>query len=451
MSPPHSLPPAEHRHGLGVDALWAYARGLQSGQAQWPDALLLLGDQVYVDDVSPQTAEFIRSRRDTSTPPGETVADFEEYTRLYRESWSEPDIRWLLSTVPSAMIFDDHEVSDDWNISRAWVEEMRLLPWWDDRITSAFMAYWVYQHLGNLSPPELAEESTYAEVQQTDHDAGPRLREHARRWDRETASSRWAFHRDFGRSRVLVIDSRAARVLTDDRRDMVDAGEWAWIEDHASGDLDHLVIATTLPAFAPHGIHHLESWNEAVCAGRWGRLAARLGERLRRACDLEHWAAFNTSFEQLTDLLRKVSRGNGVRPPATITVLSGDVHTTYVAEIDLGHDGGDSRVHQVVCSPFRNPMSTFRRRLVGAVGSRRSAAVLSRLADWAGVPRPSASWRYRTERSYDNSIGELVLDQRDARVNLQRAERTADPDRWLVPIVGHDLSGPSGRATPLCD
>ena len=65
--------------------------------------------------------DFIRARRDPEVPPGETVADFEEYTRLYRESWSEPHIRWLLSTVPTAMIFDDHDVHDDWNTSVTWV------------------------------------------------------------------------------------------------------------------------------------------------------------------------------------------------------------------------------------------------------------------------------------------------------------------------------------------
>ena len=142
----------------GVDALWAYAKLLQRGEAEWPDALLLLGDQVYADEVSPATLEFIRNRRDTREPPGEEIADFEEYTRLYRESWSDPDIRWLLSTVPTAMIFDDHDVNDDWNISWEWVQEMREQPWWDARITGAFMSYWIYQHLGNLSPPELAEE-----------------------------------------------------------------------------------------------------------------------------------------------------------------------------------------------------------------------------------------------------------------------------------------------------
>ena len=35
-------------------------------------------------------------------------------------------------------------------------------PWWDARITGAFMSYWIYQHLGNLSPPELAEETMLA-------------------------------------------------------------------------------------------------------------------------------------------------------------------------------------------------------------------------------------------------------------------------------------------------
>ncbi|MDQ3821879.1 MAG: hypothetical protein M3321_01395, partial [Actinomycetota bacterium] len=63
------------------------------------------------------TREFIASRRDVHRPPYEDVADFEEYTRLYRESWSEPVMRWLLSTIATAMIFDDHDVHDDWNIS----------------------------------------------------------------------------------------------------------------------------------------------------------------------------------------------------------------------------------------------------------------------------------------------------------------------------------------------
>src|SRR4029079_17409974 len=97
--------------------------------------------------------------------------------------------------------------------------------------------------------------------------AGPRLREAAYRWDRESDGSRWSYHRDFGDSRLLVVDSRAARVLADGRREMVDEEEWDWIVDRSLGAFDHLVIASTLPVFMPQGIHRLEAWNEAVCHG----------------------------------------------------------------------------------------------------------------------------------------------------------------------------------------
>ena len=53
------------------------------------------------------------------------------------------------------MIFDDHDVNDDWNTSETWVRQMRAKPWWEERIIGAFMSYWIYQHLGNLSPQEL--------------------------------------------------------------------------------------------------------------------------------------------------------------------------------------------------------------------------------------------------------------------------------------------------------
>jgi len=45
---------------------------------QWPNLLLLLGDQVYADEVPPATARFIVARRDVSVPPGTQVADFQE-------------------------------------------------------------------------------------------------------------------------------------------------------------------------------------------------------------------------------------------------------------------------------------------------------------------------------------------------------------------------------------
>jgi phosphodiesterase/alkaline phosphatase D-like protein len=203
--PPFTLDTDAKGEGYERDALYALAlRMMREPHESWPDALLLLGDQIYADEVSRGTLEFIRSRRDPEEPPGETVADFEEYTHLYYDAWKNPVIRWLLSTVPSAMIFDDHDVHDDWNTSQAWVEEMRGKPWWEERIVGAFMSYWIYQHLGNLSPTELEENEIFERVQSAE-DPTRVLREFAYRADREIAGTRWSYHRDFGRVRLVMM------------------------------------------------------------------------------------------------------------------------------------------------------------------------------------------------------------------------------------------------------
>jgi hypothetical protein len=329
------------------------------------------------------------------------------------------------------MIFDDHDVHDDWNISRLWVDEMRRTTWWESRITGALMAYWLYQHLGNLSPPELAENTTYPQVK-GERDAGPLLRRLAHKWDRESAASRWAFYRDFGDTRLLVLDSRAARVLSDGRRQMVDDEEWDWIVDHSSGAFDHVIIASTLPVFLPRGIHHLQAWNESLCAGRWGRSLASLSERLRRAADLEHWAAFNRSFEQLCDWLRRIARGTtNTPPPASIVLLGGDVHCSSVNEIDLRANGSCS-VHQIVCSPFRNPLSAKERRVVKATGSRIAEKIFVLLAKLAGVDPPSATWRPLRPATFENTLAELVLDGRAGSATIWRSPREGEDVERLV-------------------
>src|SRR5829696_5378585 len=325
---PYTLKKSEDRRGHGRDALYALALRMRSQPSkEWPDALLLLGDQIYADEVSPGTRDFIRSRRNPNEPPGEEVADFEEYTRLYWDAWKNPVIRWLLSTVPSAMIFDDHDVHDDWNTSETWVRQMRSKPWWEERIVGAFMSYWVYQHLGNLSPKELEEDDLFRRVREA-KDATRTLHEFAHKADREVAGTRWSFHRDFGNVRLIMMDSRAGRVLDEGKRSMLDDDEWSWIEEKATGDYDHLLFGTSLPFLLGPGLHHLEAWNEAVCGGAWGRPAAKLGEYIRQLLDLEHWSAFHESFAGLAKLLRAVASGersNG-KPPASVVVLSGDVH-----------------------------------------------------------------------------------------------------------------------------
>jgi len=435
---PYSLRKEDDPRGREVDALRALAlRMVGRPHEDWPHALVLLGDQVYADEVSPAARALIRRRRDAARPPGEEVADFEEYTYLYRESWGEPTIRWLLSTVPSAMVWDDHDVHDDWNTSRTWVRTMRDKAWWGPRIEGAVMSYWCFQHLGNLSPEDLAADEVFAAVRGAGGDAGPILREFARRADREADGARWSYRRDFGRVRLVMIDSRAGRVLDPGERAMVDEDEWRWIEDTATGGCDHLLLGTSLPWLLAPGMHELEAWNEAVCEGAWGRHAARAGERIRQALDLEHWAAFQRSFRRLCRLTTEVAAGRRGEAPATIVALSGDVHHAYLSEARAG-GGARSRIYQAVCSPFRNPLDARERRMIRFGWSRPAHALARALARRAGVEPPPLRWTpvHRTPW-FDNQVATLRFDGRRARL---RIERTSPGHPGLDIVFEHELT-----------
>jgi hypothetical protein len=421
--PPFTLTKDDDDSGREVDALRTYALRMRDEPPEnWPQLLVLLGDQVYADEVPPDVAEFIRSRRDVSNPPGTQVADFEEYTQLYHRAWGEPAMRWLLSTVPSAMIFDDHDVHDDWNTSQDWVREMRAQPWWQERIEGAFMSYTVYQHWGNVAPSELEDDEVYRAVVDGE-DGTEALRAFARRADREVDGVRWSYCRDVGSTRVVMIDSRAGRVLEPGRRSMVDPVEWRWITEHACGDVDHLVIGTSLPLLLGPGLHHVEAWNEAVCDGAWGRTAARVGEKLRQGLDLEHWSAFHDSFEMFCGLLGEVAGGRRGRAPQTITVISGDVHHAYLAEVAFPPGmRTTSHVWQAVCSPFRNPLDANERRGIRFTWSRAGRVLGRALAGAAGVPAPPVRWRLAHDRPwFDNQVASLLLGPDGAAFALDKA------------------------------
>src|SRR5215207_5352115 len=335
--PPYTLTKDEDpEHGREIDALYALAQRMrEQPRDQWPQLLLLLGDQVYADEDAPRTREFIRNRRGTEGEPGEEVSDFEEYTHLYRESWGEESIRWLLSTVPSAMIFDDHDIHDDWNTSISWLGEMRAKSWWDRRITGALVSYWAYQALGNFSPEEIEERGILERVQ-SEPDAGPMLHEWARDVDWGSGGRRWSHSRQFGSTlRLIMLDSREGRILGERPRRMFDEDEWEWLNQVVRGDVRHLVIADTLPIFLPRAIHDLQRWNDAVAGGAWGRPFERVGERIRRALDLEHWAAFPHSFQQMIALIREVGAGERGEPPDLIVSVGGDIHHAYLAEVEF--------------------------------------------------------------------------------------------------------------------
>jgi hypothetical protein len=441
---------AKGNRSHGIDALRAYAlrmAGLTDpwrgddpdpgDRVRWPDLLLLLGDQVYADETTEEMQEFIESRRSTDEPPGTELKDYQEYAELYRLAWSDPVNRWLLSTLPSAMIFDDHDIRDDWNTSQSWKEQMEATPWWHERIVSGLASYWVYQHLGNLSPAARAGDEIWQRIAAGESDVTEALDAFAERVDQHPETYRWSYARDYGtQARLIVVDSRNARLLDPDRRSLLDDDEMAWFDEHLVGGFDHLLIGSSLPFLLAAGLHHVEAFNEAMSERAWGTRFATLGERVRQAVDLEHWAAFQGAFRRTCEMVAEVARGERGPAPRTVVFLGGDVHHSYVSEA-WPRQGRPfrSRVVQAVCSPIRNPLP-YTMRFLTAFSSYGLAGPIGRVVSRsAKVPDPPWRWRYLGRPWFDNNLATLEVVPEGLRLWWAKGELDDDPDRPALVTV----------------
>ncbi len=394
---------------IGFDALDCYAARLPTIPVkEWPDALILLGDQVYADELTPEARLHLAGRRSAGQRPPDEVVSFTEYEGLYRHTWGDPEIRWILSTVPTAMIFDDHDIRDDWNTSAAWRKAVNERPWWRDRIRAGLASYWVYQHLGNLSPAELQDDEDFQRVLAAEGDVWPHLVDLADRADAEVHGDkgiRFSYRWDLGRSRLVMIDSRNARILDSGNRKMLDDREFGWLQAQVNdglGEVDHMILGSSLPWLLPWVIGDLQMVNERA-ADRPG-LRGRLAEKVRQTVDFEHWAAFTESFLTLSRLIIDVA-SRGTEGPATVSVLSGDVHHSYAARAEL--PDATARVHQLVCSPVHNYVPRFVKPVFKVGCSTRLARVSRRWAGRHDAPPLPLAWQNVGGPLFGNTIATL--------------------------------------------
>ena len=73
-----------------------------------PRFFLMIGDNIYAD-------KYLELRNREPGPPPDSLLEL--YRAAYRKSWGYPTFRHALMQTPSYMIFDDHEIWDNWNNS----------------------------------------------------------------------------------------------------------------------------------------------------------------------------------------------------------------------------------------------------------------------------------------------------------------------------------------------
>jgi hypothetical protein len=223
---------------------------------------------------------------------------------------------------------------------------------------------------------------------------------------------------------------------------MVDSIEWTWVREKVldtEAEWDHLVLCSTLPWMMLPGVHHMEGWNEAVAQGAWGKYPAKFGEWFRQFLDLEHWAAFRESFDETTDLLGEAVRQDGA--PASILMLSGDVHCSYTARAELTEvDHPDTDIHQLTMSPFRNDIEKAAKRGNLWLNHKRLASAMHRLAKWAKVDDVDMTWQVEHGPWFDNGVMTITFDRRSAVVDLEQAHVTGRGEQVLDHALTYELT-----------
>ncbi len=438
--PPYTYQRWWHPKGKGIDVLRTYGmRMLRQPSALWPDALLMMGDQLYADQVNDTIKSLVADREVHANGPVEVLEDFEEYCIGYWDAWGDPVVRWMLSTLPTSMMFDDHEINDKWNTSRAWLEEKRKTDWYETRIIGGLMAYWIYQHLGNLSPAELAHDETFQQVMASRHGTEA-IKLLAKRAESDDSTSRFSVCRDLGPARLIVADSRTGRQLQQGHRRIMTDEEWEWITGKADGDYEHLLFASSLPVLLPYGMHHVEAWSEAVTDGAWGKRLSGLGEKVRITANLDHWACFQHSFRRFEDLVMEVAAGERGRAPKSMVTFGGDVHHCWVSEVALPETAPatPTKIWQVVCSGLRKEPSASERIVLRLGHTRLAEAVGKALVTTTKVGMPRLRWRPVTMPHFRNQVGTLDIAGGEVGVRVERVSGGWRKPRLLT-VIEHKL------------
>ncbi|HEY7414416.1 MAG TPA: alkaline phosphatase D family protein, partial [Ktedonobacteraceae bacterium] len=101
---------------LGTFASWLLHR-FEQRETEWPHLLLLIGDQIYADEPSSAIIQKYPQLRGGARC-------FEDFALQHEYAWTQEEgVRQVLAIVPTFMIFDDHEILNDWNISPRWRAE----------------------------------------------------------------------------------------------------------------------------------------------------------------------------------------------------------------------------------------------------------------------------------------------------------------------------------------
>jgi hypothetical protein len=341
-------------HGLGI---WL-AKHRDVREQEWPQLILMIGDQVYADQPSQRLlAKYPHLENGASS--------FEDFTAFYEHAWTQDSrVRQVLAAVPSFMIFDDHEVTNNWNSQPGWRAQM-LRTGKEQVLVDGMVAYWVYQGWGNVFAQTQSDHTLFTIMQDctnSGEDALERLRAAIKLdvydhtplpWHYTIATEPPIFvlnartERTSASSQEKDMHTAPTRIASKTQMVMVDT----WLQET---DRQGRILVSSVPVLLPPVIGFVEYLaGLRPFYGRqgffaWiGRSVTRLQQRLGEKMSFDHWPYYAISWREMIGLLRGLK--------GKTYFLSGDVHFSYALRAKIVGDT-KANIYQLVASPFQNEL-----------------------------------------------------------------------------------------------
>ena len=313
-----------------------------------------------------------------------------------------PAVRRVLANTPTYMIFDDHDVTDDWNLTARWRDRVRASPAGRRIVANALAAYWAFQGWGN-DPGQFGQEFTDTI---SGHLTGGGEGAAARFDDVLWGFDRWSFAAPTTPVTVCL-DTRTQRAYDSPEGGARLIGPAGFdriarlVEDSGHDQTQPLLLVSATPVC---GLELAER-RQKFLRGKVGPYRI----------DFESWHANLRGLIDLIDFLTRKLR------LTTAVVLSGDVH--YGMTVDVRFTVEDTTIHlaQLVSSGIKHS-GTITKTILGLLGR---------------LNRPSherAGWAHPPTLTRARDIGRWLM------------LRPASTDQWapgapvfLPPALAHQL------------
>ncbi|MBP2701328.1 alkaline phosphatase D family protein [Photobacterium lucens] len=243
-----------------------------------------------------------------------------------------PQVQRLFAHIPTYMIFDDHDITDDYQLNRRW-EKAAFDNLFSRRIIgNALISYWLCQAWGNA--PEKFESAFIDDARR--YFAMPCNETQDTFIARLNQFEQWHYTIPTT-PKMVVLDTRTRRWRSESN-DNRPSGlmDWEAMTEFQQELLNEpaVIIVSAAPMF---GVKFIETLQ---------RMMTWIGQPL--LVDAENWMAHPGSANTLLSIFTHT------KTPTNFIILSGDVHYSFAYDITLRNHKGKFHIYQITCSGFKN-------------------------------------------------------------------------------------------------